>query len=193
MRSSSGPAPPRAEARAWRSYAATWLRARRRANPGRPSMSAAHMVRACPGWSRQALTAELRQRHSLADSARQADALPAVQEATHLGLAIPPVAARCPDRGELAAPSPARHGLGVDSKHGRDLGRREEPVVRLDLSSHSCGSSRWLLGDYIVTDSDQCWHYSLESSDHRMSQVPRLCCRSDRQDHKFPRNGSSLF
>src|SRR5262249_37860010 len=63
-------------------------------------------------------------------------ASPAVQEPPYLGLAIPAVTARRPDRGEFAGPSPARHGLRIDSKHGRDLGRREEPIVRLDLSSH---------------------------------------------------------
>src|SRR5262249_42920183 len=68
---------------------------------------------------------------SLTNSARQVDCRPAVQEPAYLGLAIPAVTARRPDRGEFAGPSPARHGLRIDSKHGRDLGRREEPIVRL--------------------------------------------------------------
>src|ERR1022692_4073032 len=75
-------------------------------------------------------------RRLLTNRAWQADSLPAVEESAYLGLAVPAVAARRPDRGQLAASGPARHGLRVDPKHGRDLGWREEPIVRLDLSSH---------------------------------------------------------
>lgn len=130
---------------------------------------------------------------SLTNSARQIHTLPAVEESAYLGLAVPAVPAGRPDRGKLAASSPASHGLRVDPKHGRDLGWREEPVVRFDLSSHCSGSSRCYLGDYIVTESDQCWHYSLKSSNHRMSQDPRLCWRSDRQDDKFRRRSQMSF
>jgi ribosomal protein L32E len=44
-----------------------------------------------------------------------------------------------------------------------------------------------------VTDSDQEGHYSLKSSNHRMSHVPQLCRRSNRHGDKFRRRIGGRF
>src|SRR5215472_3899593 len=146
------------------------------------------MPEGLPARSGQALRHGTGSSRLLADSVWQVRALPPGEQAAHLGLAVAAVAAGRPNRGELATPGPSRHGLRVDPKHGRYLGRGEEPVVRLDLSSHSCGSSRCYFRNHAVTDSHRSGHYSLKSTNHRMSHVRRFCWRSHRQGDKFRRS-----